>query len=146
MPICSKCRISKAVNDFHFKSKKRNIRHCCCRICYNDHCREKNKIRMREKRRRIRNFLRQYLAEHPCVDCKESDVLVLQFDHVRGEKNMDISRMKRQMASNAKLLEEIAKCEVRCANCHQRKTTLSYYSSGVDSPFPPNFEYDGLGL
>lgn len=43
---------------------------------------------------------------------------MLQFDHVRGTKLDTISRMIRIGAGLDKIGAEIAKCEVRCANCH----------------------------
>jgi hypothetical protein len=63
-----------------------------------------------------------YLLTHPCVDCGEVDPVVLEFDHVRGEKVAALSDMAKRQFSLAKLDAEIAKCEVRCANCHKRKT------------------------
>ncbi len=63
-----------------------------------------------------------YLASHPCLDCGEADPIVLQFDHVRGEKSFVISRAPEMRVRLEKVVEEIAKCEVRCANCHTRKT------------------------
>lgn len=70
-----------------------------------------------------------YLREHPCVDCGEADPVVLEFDHVRGEKFATIARMA-QGFSLAKVRAEIAKCDVRCANCHRRKTAsqLGWYA------------------
>ena len=66
----------------------------------------------------------EYLQGHPCVDCGEADPLVLEFDHVRGVKSGNISQMMAYCVSEARLLEEIAKCEVRCANCHRRVTAI----------------------
>ena len=63
-----------------------------------------------------------YLQSHPCVDCGESDLVVLDLDHVRGEKIKTVTDMVRGGWSIAKIDIEIAKCEVRCANCHRRKT------------------------
>lgn len=76
------------------------------------------------KRRRDLNAwrVRQYLEVNPCVDCGESDPVVLEFDHVRGEKLASISQLLRSTRSWAVVEAEMAKCEVRCANCHRRVT------------------------
>ena len=71
---------------------------------------------------RTRQFLFDYLLEHPCVDCGEADVVVLDFDHVRGEKSGNLSRLAGLGLSIDRLRNEIAKCEVRCVNCHRRRT------------------------
>lgn len=75
----------------------------------------------RQARIRCSKFLFEYLASHPCVDCGESDPIVLEFDHVTGIKLNHVSEFNRN-ASTIKLRNEITKCEVRCANCHRRKT------------------------
>jgi hypothetical protein len=62
-----------------------------------------------------------YLACHPCVDCGETDIVCLDFDHVRGKKRLSVSAMMRWYCWSS-IEEEIAKCDVRCANCHRRKT------------------------
>jgi hypothetical protein len=81
-------------------------------------------IRVSNDRIKERNkqHVRSYLATHPCVDCGETDVIVLEFDHVRGKKRDSISRMLACGVSVATIDKEIAKCDVRCANCHRRKT------------------------
>lgn len=77
-----------------------------------------------------------YLSEHPCVDCGERDVLVLQFDHVRGVKKGNVTDLVREACSIRTLLREIEKCDVRCANCHQRRTTRARREvlKGVEAP------------
>lgn len=74
------------------------------------------------RRRENQQFVFDYLSQHPCVGCQEDDVLVLQFDHVRGEKKESISRLLACGFPRKTIEAEIAKCEVRCANCHTRKT------------------------
>lgn len=69
-------------------------------------------------------WIARYLDEHPCVDCGEDDKVVLEFDHVRGVKVTSVSSMCRGGYSIEKLVAEVEKCEVRCANCHRRKTAL----------------------
>lgn len=69
-----------------------------------------------------KEFVKNYLLSHACVDCGESDPIVLEFDHVRGIKLSDIADMKWSYASIQKIQDEMAKCDVRCANCHRRIT------------------------
>lgn len=62
-----------------------------------------------------------YLAAHPCVDCGEDDPIVLEFDH-RGDKLFNVGEAARLGYGVPRIMAEIAKCDVRCANCHRRKT------------------------
>lgn len=83
-----------------------------------------------------------HLLKNPCVDCGEKDIVVLQFDHVRGKKRKDLSRL--MSYSDEAVRAEISKCDVRCANCHQRKTAerkQSYrvlWAAGVSGNIPPS--------
>jgi hypothetical protein len=74
--------------------------------------------------RRNLQLVRDVLLQSRCVDCSESDLLVLEFDHV-GTKRDTIPAMARRGCSFARLKREIAECEVRCANCHRRRTKSS---------------------
>lgn len=71
----------------------------------------------------------EYLIAHPCVDCSEGDPVVLTFDHVKGEKINGIAEMVNARKPWSIIEAEIEKCEVRCANCHVRKTAnqLNYW-------------------
>jgi len=69
-----------------------------------------------------REFIRRVKSMLDCVDCGESDPIVLEFDHVRGEKVKNIADMVNQSYGIETIKNEIRKCEVRCANCHRRKT------------------------
>jgi hypothetical protein len=68
-----------------------------------------------------REFAGAYLAAHPCVDCGEQDTEVLDFDHVAGKVSL-VSALVAWGAPSRRIEEEIARCEVRCANCHRRVT------------------------
>lgn len=83
--------------------------------------------------KQTREMVWNYLMEHPCVDCGNSDPRVLEFDHVRGEKLSNVSDLRRLRFSWPKILAEIEKCEVRCANCHRIKTfnQLNWFTSDV---------------
>jgi len=65
--------------------------------------------------------VRQYFLTHPCVDCGESDPVVLDFDH-RSDKFRHVSYLVASGCAWTTIVREIAKCDVRCANCHARKT------------------------
>ena len=67
-----------------------------------------------------RNFIYQYLLQHPCVDCGEKDIIVLELDHVNGNKSFGIS--DRMTSKWTTLEKEVNKCEVVCSNCHKRRT------------------------
>src|SRR5688572_11935819 len=62
------------------------------------------------------------LKQAPCTDCGvEYPHYVMEFDHARGEKLFNISSYQRAVGSE-RFLEELAKCDVVCANCHNIRT------------------------
>lgn len=74
-------------------------------------------------RRELHELLAVYFATHPCIDCGESDVRCLEFDHRDGaSKISEVTVLIRRNGSRQRILEEIEKCDVRCANCHRRVT------------------------
>lgn len=89
----------------------------------------------RPLRRRNTEFVRDYLATHPCVDCREPSVVVLEFDHV-GKKRATVAKLVQREHSLDSIRREIGECEVRCANCHRRKTcrTLGHFRQNADAP------------
>lgn len=72
------------------------------------------------KRRRRKVEFIWSLKNKPCQDCGGSfHPAVMQWDHTR-DKFRDISKMV--LYSKEKILKEIAKCELVCANCHAMRT------------------------
>ena len=103
---------------------------------YRDRQKALRKARQDRLKQTNRRCVWAYLRTHPCVDCGEPDPGVLEFDHAdESTKSFAIGdaifwRPWREIA------REIAKCEVRCANCHRRRTTeqrghYSYLDHGV---------------
>ena len=124
---CCHCKQWKFLAEFNRRSTAPDGRQAQCRDCNKayhhanwDH--HMAQIRRRKKKTRAENQGRilEYLLTHPCVDCGESDPVVLQFDHLR-DKRMHLARMIRN-CTWTEITEEIEKCEVRCANCHTRRT------------------------
>jgi hypothetical protein len=64
------------------------------------------------------------LAASRCADCGETDLCALDFDHV-GAKSGTVLRLAYNEVSLARLEAEIARCVVRCANCHRRRTAVA---------------------
>ncbi len=132
--ICPGCSEERdAEQDFRWKYKDRGIRQRWCKFCQaaanKEHYRNNKQNyldRALTRNARVNTENRQrlyaYLSEHPCVDCGETDVRVLEFDHVRGNKFANIASLLSNAISWSTIEAEIAKCEVRCANCHRRKT------------------------
>jgi hypothetical protein len=115
-----------------------------CRACFRAHFRERGAVHVRQsgvsRRRRTaraKTYVGAYLRTHPCIDCGEADPRVLDFDHL-GEKKALVSALVAYGASNARIDEEIARCAVRCANCHRRVTARragwSRLAGDVDDP------------
>jgi hypothetical protein len=81
----------------------------------------------RARRRELQGRVAAYLAERSCVDCGEADPRVLDFDHVDPATKRDtIHALIHQAISWAALLAEIECCQVRCANCHRRRTAAQF--------------------
>jgi hypothetical protein len=132
---CPKCCRTLPVAEFRIRSKKRPQPSAYCRECdreylrnyYRTHVVQYSRHRLKNRRLyRARNqrLVDEYLDLHPCVDCGEADPVVLEFDHVRGQKKGNVSELVGEGVPRSLLNAEIAKCDVRCANCHRRKTAM----------------------
>ncbi len=134
--------IAKTSDAFSIRDRASGRRHHICRDCFGVYSRayyaEHREAYRRHRRRniaryRLRNkyFVIDFLATHPCIDCGEPDVAVLEFDHVLGRKRKAVAQLVLDAVSLNCLKAEIAKCVVRCANCHRRKTgsDLRWYKS-----------------
>lgn len=105
MKLCSKCQVNAPLS---YNSR--------CRDCYNDYMREYMLARYRRRRAAA---LEQLGGE--CIDC--GSVEELEFDHrVRENKTSNPSEIWNY--SDGRFEEEIAKCVLRCRNCHIERTRL----------------------
>jgi 5-methylcytosine-specific restriction endonuclease McrA len=89
--------------------------------------RKKNYDRKKKQREKNYIFILKFLSKKYCVDCGETDPIVLEFDHISNKKINISELIKDSSVENLKL--EIDKCEIRCANCHRKKTAkdLNFY-------------------
>jgi transposase len=104
---------------------------------------QKEKTMNRQKQSRHRNiaFIREQKQGKPCVDCREDyPYWMLEFDHLPGhEKLFTIGGRRARDFTIQQLIDEIAKCDIVCSNCHKNRTywrqlkngeyddTISYY-------------------
>tara|TARA_R110002012_G_scaffold11908_3_gene53318 strand:+ start:3025 stop:3381 length:357 start_codon:yes stop_codon:yes gene_type:complete len=81
----------------------------------------KHRSYKRNKVQRAKNiaYVKEIKRTTPCVDCGELNPVLLEFDHVRGDKYRCISDMVMGSYSIETIQKEIDKCDVRCANCHR---------------------------
>ena len=111
---CTVCGQFKNVAEFSWANKKLGYKQPSCRSC--------KKILYQDLVEQRKEKIVSYLKTHPCVDCGFSDYRALDFDHVRGEKLYTISKMwaipGTQKHRDRLIDAEIAKCDVRCRNCH----------------------------
>lgn len=131
MKVCSKCGDERPTSLFSKSARSKDGLFSWCKPCMAAY--EKERYHNGDKERKVRNkkkahednteFIWNYLSSHPCVDCGNSDPLVLEFDHRDGViKLRNVCEMYHY--SLTKIIEEIEKCEVRCANCHRKRTIL----------------------
>ena len=144
MRRCARCGEQKEVAEFIRRTNSKRRFNSYCKACQREFSRAhyalyktrymgRRHARQAAYRARNREYVLQYIRRHPCVDCGEPDPRVLEFDHVSGEKVMNISTMVHAGVPLARIKEEILKCQVRCANCHRRRTAkqLGWYDIGT---------------
>lgn len=133
---CVLCKQYKFTTEFNLNKSKNDGLNSNCKICSRAKSKEYyqlNKVKHRAVVKihkalvvqQNRQSIIEYLHQHPCVDCGEDDIVVLEFDHLDDQKG-NISVMTSAGLAWSTILKEISKCEVRCANCHRRKTAYAF--------------------
>lgn len=133
MKRCTECGEEKSLEYFDLKRGKprSNCKACVSKYTKQHYLRNKeyylNKatINRKKAREKLRKFLFDYYFCHPCVDCGETDPIVLEFDHIK-EKYANIAKMANRALSLERIKLEIEKCEVVCSNCHKRRTAKRF--------------------
>lgn len=88
---------------------------------------QRNPDKVREQTRRSRSKKREWLnslKDAPCEDCgHQFPPECMDWDHVRGRKLFCVGYADTQHISRERVIREIAKCDLVCANCHRIRTT-----------------------
>ena len=81
--------------------------------------REKAKVRQLQRRKEFKEWFNEYKSTLKCVKCGFSHPAALDFHHTDPSiKEDDVAKLK-TMTNKKRLLDEISKCIVLCANCHR---------------------------
>jgi len=134
---CWACGETKPHSAFAFANRYLGTLQGHCRICHAGFRRahylankadyvRRAMAQVRARLHENRHQMVRYFLAHPCVGCGETDPVVLEFDHRDpAKKVMAVTAMvvRRRWAS---VLVEIDKCDVRCVNCHRRRTAQQF--------------------
>lgn len=126
MKRCCTCKRSKKL---HLFNKRAGGYQSSCRRCSNKRSRKhylSNKADYLKANQKRRGSYAAWLVEqkrNPCLDCGgKFDPVCMDFDHCRGVKEANISALVANRVPYKRLEEEIAKCDLVCANCHRLRT------------------------
>ena len=134
--MCTGCGVMRRETEYSVKNKTtgRRSRRClaCIAAASRDHYRlnrESYLARARSRTRWLnpkRAYRLAYLATHPCVDCGETDPLLLEFDHRDTKTKVNDVSLLIWDRKWDDVSVEIAKCDVRCVRCHRRRTARDF--------------------
>lgn len=125
---CGRCKRQLPATEF---ARYREGRQSYCRACQKAYDADwyrankaKRQAKVRADRRAHVEWLDSLKQGRPCADCGRSyPPYVMEWDHLPGSvKTLVISDTRRSAFSRKRILEELAKCELVCANCHRERT------------------------
>lgn len=135
MKTCATCLRPEGEVRFNWKNRAMGHKHSKCVECtikYNKEryhrdpkVRAKDKAKNKRLKQRNKEFIWNYLLVHSCVDCGFDNPIALDFDHLE-DKTRNVAEMRNSTWSIKAIETEIAKCEIRCKNCHAIKTAKQF--------------------
>ncbi|MET0647698.1 MAG: hypothetical protein ABW208_13870 [Pyrinomonadaceae bacterium] len=137
MKICSGCSTWKAEGEFSRKGGSLQSKCKPCQPAYNRLYYQRNKSRFIAKNRRNKKRQRERLRaillgikQQTCQDCGGIfHPWAMELDHRDGtKKEAAVANLVSKGCTDARLLEEIGKCDVVCANCHRMRTYRRLYA------------------
>ena len=126
---CPHCKLELPLNSTYFASRydrKQTIFQHICRTCQSKYRKKhykENKQKYIDKAKVFTKSMSEWFIEYKknlkCKLCGEDRYWVLDFHHIDPkEKDLEVSILIRKGNKN-KILKEIEKCNVLCANCHR---------------------------
>lgn len=84
--------------------------------------RERRRQSLLARRKRNTEWLANYKAHCRCMDCGETHPACLQFHHRDPrEKDFNIANATSWGWGITRILQEMQKCDILCANCHAKR-------------------------
>jgi hypothetical protein len=77
--------------------------------------------RAKKQRKDLTDWYKEFKKSLKCSRCFENHWACLDFHHIDGNKEIDIGTAIKKCWSKEKILIEISKCIVLCANCHRKE-------------------------
>lgn len=128
--VCRKCGDPKPIDDFHKCAKNKDGKHSYCKKCsvlgatawYVDNKGDPELAsrlqKYGKKQTVIRSIINAFKASKKCVNCPEDDPCCLDFHHLENKKDTVSEMIERK--NLRKIVAEINKCVLVCANCHRK--------------------------
>lgn len=135
---CGTCGQIKSKSEFNKNKKNKDNLNSICRECsnkrskqyYSENIEHHKKVVQEHKKKivyRNKKFIIDYLKNNPCIDCGETNIITLEFDHRDNvKKEFIISDAISKGFKIERIKKEINKCDVRCANCHRIRTSKQF--------------------
>lgn len=90
------------------------------------------KDKVRERKINLRLWFNKLKNNLKCEICEEDHIACLEFHHLNPKsKEINISKVICSGWSKEKILAEMEKCKVYCANCHRKYHYNDFASRGV---------------
>ena len=123
---CTGCKKTRLLIEFNFRNKSKGTYSSRCKQCTRTAIRahyENNKSYYVKKARKSKiamaKWHKEYKSERECILCGEDHIATLVFHHrVPSKKSFAIPHGLVRY-SKKRILEEMEKCDVLCANCHR---------------------------
>ena len=110
MKVCSRCNKEKDDSEFYQRKNRSSGMTSMCKACTLEY--------MKERRDALMIQINKYKENKGCAKCGEKRFYLLDFHHTdQDQKEFTISNHTRKTFE--KILPEIEKCVVLCANCHR---------------------------
>jgi hypothetical protein len=144
---CGQCGEIKALTEFHRRGEGRQWYCIPCRkewdAAYWLRRREHLLELRRDRTRRLKDWVRELKSSQPCEDCGgRFHWAAMTYDHLPGHaKRGNVSDLTAS-GYRGVLINEIAKCDLVCANCHALRTYIRTLGIEPTQPSicePPTF-------